>query len=317
LLKEFTLKYYPNTHEADMTDIKSHRLFLKRSKLPATVSRDDFVVGGKVIIYGRELSINDYADPNTRNQLDAKSEACAMVCGPASFASWGKAVSAVERAGGVVLSCKTVAYSGVGALEAAEECACDANDLSGGVSLVVQFRGANVTDAISGACGGSPNCYPLSSMSSLVTDATPTTATFDSCTCCVLKPHTIKSGNVGDILHTLIEQGYDVSAVQSFSLSRAAAAEFLTVYKTVVTDFTKVVDEFAAGLVVAVELRAEEAVQTFRKTAGPWDVEIAQELFPRSIRGKYGVDGVRNAVHCTDLDSDGVSECEYFFSLLQ
>jgi nucleoside-diphosphate kinase len=132
----------------------------------------------------------------------------------------------------------------------------------------------------------------------------------------VIKPHLVKSGLVGDVLNTVLEQGYEISALQTFDLTRTNAAEFLEVYKGVVQDFSTVVAEFSAGTVVAMELRAEDAVPNFRKTAGPWDVEMAKELYPDSIRGRLGVDGVRNAVHCTDLQSDAKSECEYFFDLL-
>jgi len=58
-------------------------------------------------------------------------------------------------------------------------------------------------------------------------------------------------------------------------------------------------------------------VKELRKLVGPHDPEIAKNLRPKSLRAKYGIDRIRNAVHCTDLDEDGVLECEYFFSLLQ
>ena len=32
----------------------------------------------------------------------------------------------------------------------------------------------------------------------------------------------------------------------------------------------------AAGTSIALEVRAQEAVQTFRETAGPWDVDMAK-----------------------------------------
>ena len=41
------------------------------------------------------------------------------------------------------------------------------------------------------------------------------------------------------------------------------------------------------------------------------------KLFPKTIRGQHGTDNIRNAVHCTDLPTDGVNECEYFFNVLQ
>ena len=54
-----------------------------------------------------------------------------------------------------------------------------------------------------------------------------------------------------------------------------------------------------------------------RETAGPWDVDIAKEIRPQSIRGKFGENNVRSAVHCTDLPTDGVSDCEYCFRIMQ
>ena len=34
------------------------------------------------------------------------------------------------------------------------------------------------------------------------------THTLDSCTCCVVKPHAVRQGNVGDILDLIIAQGF-------------------------------------------------------------------------------------------------------------
>lgn len=47
------------------------------------------------------------------------------------------------------------------------------------------------------------------------------------------------------------------------------------------------------------------------------DPEIAKSLRPNTLRARYGIDRIRNAVHCTDLAEDGTLECEYFFSIQQ
>jgi len=49
---------------------------------------------------------------------------------------------------------------------------------------------------------------------------------------------------------------------------------------------------------------------------GPHDPDIAKTLRNGTIRAKFGLDRVRNAVHCTDLSEDGILECEYFFKVL-
>ena len=54
----------------------------------------------------------------------------------------------------------------------------------------------------------------------------------------------------------------------------------------------------------------------YRNLAGPWDVEIAKEIRPESIRAKHGNNRVLSGVHCTDLETDGSNECEYCFYIL-
>lgn len=102
-----------------------------------------------------------------------------------------------------------------------------------------------------------------------------------------------------------------------FDLTRSVAEEFLEVYKGVTADYGRLVDELASGACIAMEIRAENAVETFRALAGPIDPEVCQLLRPNTIRAAYGKNKVQNAVHCTDLPEDGVLEVEYFFRLLQ
>ena len=87
-------------------------------------------------------------------------------------------------------------------------------------------------------------------------------------------------------------------------------------YKGVIPDFQDHVMQLCSGMSVALELRAEDAVTTFRQTAGPWDVEMARELRPKSLRGMYGESNVRSGVHCTDLPVDAIAECEYCFRII-
>ena len=109
-------------------------------------------------------------------------------------------------------------------------------------------------------------------------------------------------------------------------------AEFLEVYDGVVPEYSEMVDEMCSGSVVALEVRLkpqllgnpeeggtdrqEEVVERLRAHAGPWDVNMAKELYSDTIRGKFGRDRIRNAIHCTDLPKDGIIEVEYFFKIL-
>jgi len=57
-----------------------------------------------------------------------------------------------------------------------------------------------------------------------------TTALFNNCSCCVIKPHSIKERNAGKIISQILSDGYEISAMQMFYLDKPSVAEFLEVY---------------------------------------------------------------------------------------
>lgn len=74
------------------------------------------------------------------------------------------------------------------------------------------------------------------------------------------------------------------------------------------------VSELASGPLVCIEIIG--SVNDLRQLCGPSDPEIAKVIRPNTLRALYGTDKIKNAVHCTDLEEDGVLEVEYFFSVL-
>ena len=48
-------------------------------------------------------------------------------------------------------------------------------------------------------------------------------AMFNNCSCCVIKPHTVTEGYCGQILDTILNAGFEVSAMQMFWLDRPSA----------------------------------------------------------------------------------------------
>ena len=82
-------------------------------------------------------------------------------------------------------------------------------------------------------------------------------------------------------------------------------------------EFVAIIEHMTTGPCIVLEVRQENVVKTFRDLAGPMDPEIAKNLRPNTIRARFGVDRVKNAIHCTDLPEDGSLECEYFFSIMQ
>ena len=55
------------------------------------------------------------------------------------------------------------------------------------------------------------------------------------------------------------------------SLDKANAEEFLEIYKGVVQEYPMMVTELCSGACIAMEIRAQDAVKTFREFTGPAD----------------------------------------------
>ena len=106
----------------------------------------------------------------------------------------------------------------------------------------------------------------------------------------------------------ILQAGFEISAMEMFNLSRAVVEEFMDVYKGVLPEYFPIVENLSGGPCIALEVRQQNAVASFRELCGPHDPEIARHLRPDTIRAKFGLDRVRNAVHCTDMPEDGTLE---------
>lgn len=69
LKKKYILKYFPSDHMVEMVDIKSRKLFLRKSPCPNDILPSDFNINKKVFLFSRELDIVDYGDAYTRDTL--------------------------------------------------------------------------------------------------------------------------------------------------------------------------------------------------------------------------------------------------------
>ncbi|KER26393.1 hypothetical protein T265_06370 [Opisthorchis viverrini] len=131
-------------------------------------------------------------------------------------------------------------------------------------------------------------------------------------TLAIIKPHAVSDGLIGSVWTAIRERGFCISAARLYRLSKADAAEFLEVYKGVAHEYPEMLDQLASGPCVALEIATmEEGVdvqKTFREFVGPVDPEIAKFLRPQTLRAKFGIDKIRNAVHCTDLPEDAELE---------
>lgn len=179
----------------------------------------------------------------------------------------------------------------------------------------------------------------------------PRTAQFRNSTLVLIKPHIFgmfyavfyqqsislnhaaaEHNTTGQIIDAIFKEGYVISDLQKFQLGRINAEEFTEVYRKVLPQYHAMVEHLISGPLLALEITAGPRMQfkntddpsdpqanivaSFRYFAGPIDSQTARQVRPESLRARFGIDGVQNAIHCTDLAEDAQLEVEYFFQIL-
>lgn len=352
LIRRYQLTFYPTDQTCEMYDMKNRRSFLKRSE--TQVRLEDIYLGATVTIHARQLKVVEYADVYTRKSFEAKKSRTLAIVKPNAYNQLGKIIDTINTAGGVLIAkLKMVKLSKEDAEGFYKAKQGDpifnelVNFITSDVVVVMELVGDTVIAKWRELCGPEdPEAARTQAPSSLralygadlVKNAVhasdspqsaateldfffsatakqwPTTALFNNCSCCVIRPHAMKQS--GEIIDRILGEGFEISALQLWHIDKATAEEFLEVYKGVLPEYHDVVEQMCAGAAIVMEIRQEECVTSFRKLVGPADPEIAKHLRPQTLRAKFGVDRVKNAVHCTDLPEDGLLEVEYFFNIL-
>lgn len=87
-----------------------------------------------------------------------------------------------------------------------------------------------------------------------------TTAVMNNCSLCLIKPHVIREGCLGQVIDMIVQHGFEVSGAEMFFLSRSIIEEFYDVYKGVLPEYLPLIEHFSNGPVVALEIRQENVV---------------------------------------------------------
>jgi len=351
MIRPYMLTFYPRDNSIDMYDIKSKRGFLKRTEY-CELKLSDLNVGGFATIHARQLEIMDYADNYTRRTLEARKGRTLAIIKPDAYNNMGNILTAIEQQGLVVARLRMVKITPAQAttflnMQPEGSSRDHAAHLSSDVSVVMELVGPDAVDCWLDLIGHpdpqqAKSGHPSSIRAAIGTDDIrnavhgsadantaskeidfffidkaqkwPTTALFNNCALCIIRPHAVK--DAGAIINRILSEGFEISAMRLWHLDTVTAEEFLDVYKGVLPEYPELCHQLVVAPCLIMEVRQEDAVNCFRKLVGPHDPEVAKHLRADTIRAKFGVDRVRNAVHCTDLPEDGLLEVEYFFNIL-
>lgn len=355
LLRRFQLLYYPKDGSIEMFDVKNQRIFLKRTKYD-NLHPEDLFVGNRIVIFSRQLALIDYGDQYTTNKLGCKTERTLAMIKPDAVTKVGEIIQMIYDAGLIVTKAKMTKLTWKQAADFYVEHQSKSffNNLvqfvSSGPVIIMELMGKEAVSMWRKVLGPPDSGLarkdaPDSLRSKFGIDCTKNsghgsdslasaarelefffpsttghgpvnTAKYSDCTCCIIKPHAISEALTGNILSSITEAGFEISAMKMFNLDQANAEEFLEVYKGVVTEYMSMVAELCSGPCMALEICHADAPRAFREFCGPADPEIARHLRPGTLRALFGKNKVQNAIHCTDLPEDSLLEVQYFFKIL-
>ncbi|KAI9101959.1 nucleoside diphosphate kinase [Phlyctochytrium arcticum] len=343
LTRSYQLFYHPADQSVEMYDTKQRRTFLKRTR--CTFHLRDLYVGAVLIVNARQLVIKDYGDEYTRTQMQQRMERALLMIKPHALQHLGDILDVLQKESFVISRMRMIHLNRrqleqitqgdygnepgyVDMLGSLERDRCVAVEVMKPKAMGELHRLADGILRTKYGLDEKKNAVYVARTSEGVREALDflfnenapklaRTARFRDSTLAIIRPHAIQDGHAGQIIQDIIKEGYEITDLELFRLDTANAQEFLEVYKGVLSEYHQMMEHFTSGPVIACEVVGKpNIVKNFRELCGPMDPELARNLRPDSLRAKYGVDFVHNAVHCTDLDEDGPLEIQYFFRIL-
>ena len=125
----------------------------------------------------------------------------------------------------------------------------------------------------------------------------------------MIKPTAVEQGLIGAILTDIERSGFKIVKMKMASLDRAVVEKF---YESLNQKpfFGELCDYAISGPVVAMVLEKDNAVADFRQLIGATDPKEANY---GTIRKKFAVDKMRNAIHGSDSDENAKREINIIF----
>ncbi|HSV05598.1 MAG TPA: nucleoside-diphosphate kinase [Candidatus Binatus sp.] len=129
-------------------------------------------------------------------------------------------------------------------------------------------------------------------------------------TLCIVKPDAVKRRVVGRILAMIEEGGLTPVATRLLTLAPADAERFYAVHRER-PFFADLVRFMSSGPVFVAVLEGDGAIVRWRDLMGPTDSKKAPK---KTVRGEFGTDIEKNAVHGSDGPDTARAEIAFFFS---
>ena len=126
----------------------------------------------------------------------------------------------------------------------------------------------------------------------------------------IVKPDARAKGVAGEMLRRFEEAGLRIVAIKALRLTEEDARGFYAVHKDR-PFYPSLVAFMTSGPIIAAVLEGEGAIAKNRELMGPTN---SKEAETGTIRGDFGTDIEKNAVHGSDGPATAKLEISYFFN---
>ena len=126
----------------------------------------------------------------------------------------------------------------------------------------------------------------------------------------IIKPDAVSKKVAGKIVDRIEESGLEIVAMKRMQLDSEMAKGFYAVHKER-PFYADLVSFMTSGPVVALVMEGDGAISRWRDLMGPTNSEEAPA---GTLRGDFGTDIERNAVHGSDAPETAKLEISYFFN---
>jgi nucleoside-diphosphate kinase len=123
------------------------------------------------------------------------------------------------------------------------------------------------------------------------------------------KPDAVQRGLIGEIIGRFERKGLKVIGLRLLSVPRPMAEEHYAVHAGK-HFYDGLVEFITSGPVAAIALEGPDAIAVVRKMVGK---TMPNEAEPGTIRGDFGISGLRNLIHASDATDTAEAELLLWF----
>jgi len=129
----------------------------------------------------------------------------------------------------------------------------------------------------------------------------------------MVKPDGVAKGAAGDVISRFEKSGLKLIGLKMIHMEKREAEGFYVVHRER-PFYNDLTNFMSSGPAVIIALEGEGAIAKIRDMMGPTDSKKAPK---GTIRGDWGTDVEKNAVHGSDSRESASFEIPYFFSRLE